>query len=226
MTAVQVETWDDCEGEMSMEEGHGPSWEAFINHLAEDSFEGKSLLDFGCNRGGFLRALYKRKPFAKALGVDIALDSVQDAEARKGNIPAEYKHNDALADYKGAFDFAFSHEVVYLIPDLKAHAKEIYDSLKPGGVYYVAIGEYTDNPLWERWYKTVSEFSPVPPQNYSLQDMAEAFGESGFDVSVRRMVCDGFLPYDYTDKKYLLSPMELVQFMTEYMMLFRLEKRA
>ena len=115
---------------------------------------------------------------------------------------------------------------MYLIPDLKAHAKEIYDSLKPGGVYYVAIGEYTDNPLWERWYKTVSEFSPVPPQNYSLQDMAEAFGESGFDVSVRRMVCDGFLPYDYTDKKYLLSPMELVQFMTEYMMLFRLEKRA
>lgn len=219
-----VSTWDSAEGEMSMEAGHEPSWLAFIDHMQEDSLKGLSVLDYGCNRGGFLRYLYEKKPYASALGVDIAMESIADAQQRKGAIPAAYGHTSALKDESGAFDIAFSHEVVYLLPDLQAHAREIYDALKPDGVYYIAIGEYAENPLWERWKKVVSGFSPVAPQTYSLQDIAKAFQDNGFEVSVRRMVCDGFLPYDANDGKYLKNPMELIDFMTRYMMLFRMKK--
>lgn len=222
--APKVETWDNLESEQDMEEGHGPSWQAFIDHLSEKDYSGKAVLDYGCNRGGFLRLLHQQKPFATALGVDIAMDSVADAENRKGDLPATFAHVEALNGKENEFDFAFSHEVVYLLPDLDAHAQDIYKALKPGGVYYIAIGEYAENPLWERWKETISAFSPVPPQTHSLQDIARSFQDKGFSVSIQRMVCKGFLPYDSRDTKYLLNPMELIEFMTEYMMLFRMEK--
>lgn len=127
---------------------------------------------------------------------------------------------------KHRFDLAFSHEVIYLLPDLAAHAEEIRTVLKPGGVYYLAIGEYAENPLWDRWKEVVAEFSPVPPQTYSLQDIARTFQNKGFGVEVRKLACEGFFAYDTKDEKYLHNPMELVDFMTQYMMYFRLTAPA
>lgn len=224
--AENVETWDSLEGEESMAEGHEPAWKALISYVQEQSFADKRVLDFGCNRGGFLKVLHQVLPYKDALGVDIAEESIAYANEHKGSVPCEYAHSRVLAEKKDAFDIAFSHEVVYLLPDLQAHAREMASVLKRGGVYYLAIGEYAENPLWERWKKTVSEFSPVAPQTYSLQDIALAFQQNGFKVSVRRMAVDGFLPYDASDDKYLRNPMELLDFMTQYMMLFRLVKIA
>lgn len=222
--AENIETWDDLEGEESMAEGHEPAWRSLISYVQEKDISGKRVLDFGCNRGGFLKVLYQTMPYKDALGVDIADESVAYANQNKGNTPCSYAHSRALANEREGFDLAFSHEVVYLLPDLQAHAKEMNTVLKKGGVYYLAIGEYAENPLWERWKKTVAEFSPVPPQTYSLQDIAKTFQNNGFSVSVRKMVCDGFLPYDASDDKYLHNPMELLDFMTQYMILFRLVK--
>ncbi len=222
--AENIETWDTLEGEESMAEGHAPAWHALISYIQEKTLTDKRVLDFGCNRGGFLKVLYQSLPYKDALGVDIAEDSIAYATENKGCTPCDYAHSRVLANEKEAFDVAFSHEVVYLLPDLQAHAREMASVLKTGGVYYLAIGEYAENPLWEEWKKTVAEFSPVPPQTYSLQDIAKAFQENGFSVSIRRMVTDGFLPYDASDGKYLQNPMELLDFMTKYMVLFRLVK--
>lgn len=220
--AENVATWDDLKGEESMAEGHEPAWHTLISYVQEKDLSSKRVLDFGCNRGGFLKVLYNALPYADALGVDIADESVAYANQNKEQVPCRYAHSRELAKEKNSFDIAFSHEVVYLLPDLVAHAQEMRSVLKKGGVYYLAIGEYAENPLWERWKKTVAEFSPVPPKTYSLQDIAKAFQDNGFSVSVRRMVCDGFLPYDASDDKYLHNPMELLDFMTQYMILFRL----
>ena len=73
-----------------------------------------------------------------------------------------------------------------------------------------------------RWRETVHAFSPVPPQDYSLQDIALAFQKNGFKVSVQKMACKGFFSYDAVDDRYLRSPAELVDFMTNRMMLFRM----
>ncbi len=225
MSAVKVKTWDDLVGEEYMQEGHGPSWRAMVSQIVEPSLKDAKILDFGCNRGGFLRMLYDAKPFKEAIGVDIACDSVAYANAQKGTRPISYAHNDEIPAHHGSFDFAFSHEVVYLLPDMDAHAREIYDALKPGGVYYLVIGEYAENPLWPRWYSVVSEFSPVPPQNYSLNDIATSFDKAGFDIAINRLNCDEFFPYTAGGDRYIKNPMELVKFMREYMMMFRLVKR-
>jgi SAM-dependent methyltransferase len=221
---IQVDTWDSLEGEEDMAKGHEPSWDALISHMSEDNLAGKKVLDFGCNRGGFLTRLYKSKPFESALGVDIAQDSVAFANQNKGDAPCEYDHVDVLDSASNEYDVVFSHEVIYLLPDLKAHASDMHKVLKSGGVYYLAIGEYEENPLWDRWKDIVAEFSPVPPQTYSLKYIAQCFQECGFDISVRQLVCEGFFPYD-PDDRYIENPMELINFMTKDMMLFRLEKK-
>lgn len=225
MSAVKVETWDDLAGEEYMQEGHVPSWRAMINQMDERDISDAKVLDFGCNRGGFLRMLHDAKPFKDALGIDIATESVAEANQLKASRPIEYAHSEELPAHKESFDFAFSHEVVYLLPDMDAHAREIYDALKPGGVYYLVIGEYTENPLWARWHDVVQEFSPVQPQNYSLNDIASSFDKAGFSIAINRLNCDGFFSYQAGGDRYIKDPLELVKFMTEYMMMFRLEKK-
>ena len=222
-TAVKVKTWDDLVGEEYMQEGHGPSWRAMISQMDEADLSAAKVLDFGCNRGGFLRMLYDAKPYKQGFGIDIATDSVAVANQLKSKRPIHYAHNDELSAQKGSFDYAFSHEVVYLLPDMDAH--EIYDALKPGGVYYLVIGEYAENPLWPRWYSVVQEFSPVPPQNYSLNDIASSFDKAGFSVAINRLNCQGFFNYTAGGDRYIKNPLELVKFMTEYMMMFKLVKK-
>lgn len=216
--------WDSLEGELAMEKGHAPAWMAMIDQMQEKNLSQKTILDFGCNRGGFLRALYHCKPFAKAVGVDIATDAIKDAQGMAGTMPITYALPDILKNQSAAYDIVFSHEVIYLLPDLAAHARDIYTWLKPGGAYYLAIGEYAENPLWPRWEKIVREFSSVPPQTYGLQHIAETFQKQGFSTGVTRLNCKGFLPYDATEKRYLHTPQELVKFMCDDMMYFRFEK--
>jgi 2-polyprenyl-3-methyl-5-hydroxy-6-metoxy-1,4-benzoquinol methylase len=50
-----------------------------------------TVLDYGCNQGGFLRLLYDSHSFLSAVGIDIARESVARAELLKGHRPIEYK---------------------------------------------------------------------------------------------------------------------------------------
>lgn len=225
-TKVQTSSrrWDSIEGELQMEKGHLPAWQAMILQIQERDLSGKRVLDFGCNRGGFLRTLYSQKPFKSGTGADIATDALEDARNLSKGIPVEFMTTPELSGREACFEIVFSHEVVYLLPDLAAHARDVYRWLSPGGAYYMAIGEYTENPLWPRWDNVVREFSPVPPQSYSLQYMAKTFQKNGFSVGVDRLRCEGFFDYDAMEGKYLQSPIELVEFMSRYMMYFRFEK--
>lgn len=219
-----VDYWDDPARERHMQHEHAPAWLAMIARMEERDLKGRDVLDFGCSQGGFLRLLYDLKPFRFGLGVDIAQKSVYEATKLNDGRPCRYETADMLAGKNGAFDFAFSHEVVYLLPDLEDHAREMHRLLNPGGVYYLAIGCHTDNPLWPRWKQTVAQFSPVAPQDYSLRDIAAAFQKNGFSVGVQRLDCRGFFSYDALDDRYLKSPAELVDFMTQDMMYFRLAR--
>ena len=53
------------------------------------------------------------------------------AELLKGHRPIEYKVADTRRAALGrTFDFAFSHEVIYLLPDLAEHARDIKAALQ------------------------------------------------------------------------------------------------
>jgi SAM-dependent methyltransferase len=161
-----------------------------VPHDLHDS----TILDYGCNQGGFLRMMYDRNPFRAAVGIDIARESVARADLLKGHRPIEYKVGDKAAALGRTFDFAFSHEVLYLLPDLAQHAVDMKAALRPGGAYVAAMGCHTDSATWTHWRKLISETSSIPIYDHSLEEVARIFSAAGFTVGVRPLALDAFMP--------------------------------
>ena len=189
-----IATWNrNPADEESMGAAHAPIWRRMID-LAAPDLRDAAVLDFGCNQGGFLRLLYDRHPYRAAVGIDLAHESVARAELLKGHRPVEYRVADRAASLGRVFDHAFSHEVIYLLPDVAAHAADLRAALRPGGTYIAAMGCHVDNPLWPRWRKTIAESSAIPIYDHSLDEVARAFSEAGFTVAVRPLDLDAFMP--------------------------------
>ena len=126
-----IKTWaNSLEREEDMNEDHLWIWKEIINSIPQQNLEHTKVLDIGCNQGGFLRTLYDAKPFHQGVGVDIATHSVSIAQQRKENRPIEYIATPKITDAGTGFDFAFSHEVIYLIEDLEDHIKQVSSVLK------------------------------------------------------------------------------------------------
>lgn len=88
-TQKTITTWYvDLDAEDRMADGHAPIWRHLVGLIVERDLSEKNVLDFGCNQGGLLRHLYAIRPFRKALGIDIAEQSIAKAETLKGNIPS------------------------------------------------------------------------------------------------------------------------------------------
>jgi SAM-dependent methyltransferase len=218
-------TWHkDPAGDAAMADGHAPYWRHFIRSLPEDDIASKTVLDFGCNRGGFLRLLHALKPFRRGLGVDIATDSLAAAEAAKGALPLQFQPAERLGDWAESFDLAFSYEVIYLLPDLKGHAESLWHVMRDGGVYYAVTGCHTESPLWPRWRDLLAATSNAPVQDHAPNDFVDAFAAAGFDVSVRRFGYDGFVA-GAKDRTYYPTVMDALAYPAEYKLMFRLEKR-
>jgi hypothetical protein len=87
---------------------------------------------------------------------------------------------------------AFSHEVLYLLDDLRAHATAIFRALKPGGVYYAVTGVHAASPLMATWHaENVGEMGL--PALYELDQVAAWFFDAGFQVAASRL-CVRFVP--------------------------------
>lgn len=226
MTAA-LKTWTNIQDEEdAMGDDHMHLWQAMIRYIKEIDLRDKAVLDFGCNQGLFLHVLYESLPYKQGIGVDIAQDSVAQARQYNANknLPLSYGHPDMLAQYHGAFDIAFSHEVLYLLPDLAAHAALIKNSLKPGGIYYAAIGCHTENPQWNRWHDMISAYSNIDVQNYSLDDYADAFFDVGFDVSARTYKLDDFVPLKQNNP-YFPTIKDSLDYHDTYKTLFRFTRQ-
>lgn len=221
-----VKTWDHLISEEHNQDDRVPLWHAVVDQMSEQKISSAKVLDFGSGKGGFLNALYDAKLFKQGIGVDIACDNLAIANQLRGKRPVHYAHNDELTAHKGSFDYAFSHDFAHLIQDMDEHARDMHDLLTPDGVYYLVTGKYAENPLWPRMYSAEYKNSPIPPQNYSLNDIALSFDRAGFSVAVDRLKCHGFFSYQAGGDRYLQNPLELIKYMTEYMMIFRLEKKV
>jgi SAM-dependent methyltransferase len=190
-----IATWNrNPADEEAMGAAHAPIWRRMIDVAVLHDLHDSTVLDYGCNQGGFLRMLYDRHPFRTAVGIDIARESVSRAELLKGHRPIEYKVTDSAASLGRTFDYAFSHEVIYLLPDLSVHAQDIRAALRAGGAYVAAMGCHTDSALWPRWRALISESASIPIYDHSLEAVAKAFSEAGFTVTVRPLDLDAFMP--------------------------------
>jgi SAM-dependent methyltransferase len=190
-----IATWNrNPADEEAMGAAHAPIWRRMADVSVPHDLSASSVLDYGCNQGGFLRLLYDTHPFKSAVGIDIARESVARADLLKGHRPIEYRVSDSAAALGSAFDFAFSHEVLYLLADLAAHATDMRSALRPGGAYVAAMGCHTDSSVWPRWRKLIAETSAIPIYDHSLEDVARTFSQSGFTVAVRPLDLDAFMP--------------------------------
>lgn len=54
----------------------------------------------------------------------------------RNNRPVQHTEGGTLDGWTEEFDLAIGHEVIYLVEDVDAHAADIFQVLKPGGVYH------------------------------------------------------------------------------------------
>ena len=190
-----IATWNrNPADEEAMGAAHAPIWRRMVDVSVPHDLSASTVLDYGCNQGGFLRLLYDTHPFKSAIGIDIARESVGRAELLKGHRPIDYKVTNSAASLARTFDFAFSHEVLYLLQDLSTHANDMRAALRPGGAYVAAMGCHTDSATWTHWRKLISETSSIPIYDHSLEEVAKIFSAAGFTVGVRRLALDAFMP--------------------------------
>jgi SAM-dependent methyltransferase len=217
-------TWHkDAAREPAMEEGHRPLWRHFIQAIPETELAMRDVLDFGCNRGGFLRLLHALKPFRRALGVDIAAGSIEAARGLAGVAPIAYEVATDLSRWPDQFDLAFSYEVIYLLPDLASHAAGMHAALRPGGVYYAVTGCHTESPIWPNFRQVIAETTNAPVQDRSPEDYVAAFAEAGFEVSLRRFGFDGFIPAA-KDRRYYPKLTDALDYAARDKLMFRMVK--
>jgi SAM-dependent methyltransferase len=164
--------------------------------------------------------LYDRHPFRAGVGLDIARESVARAELLKRQRPIEYRAGDSAAALGRTFDFAFSHEVLYLLPDLAAHAADIKAALRPSGAYVAAMGCHTDSAVWPRWRRAIAETSSIPIYDHSLDRVARIFSEAGFTVSVRPLALDAFMPVT-VGSEYFPKIVDQLRYYSQDKVLFR-----
>ncbi|AOT72480.1 class I SAM-dependent methyltransferase [Geosporobacter ferrireducens] len=190
---------DDANGEQSMEDNHQAHWHKVLDMIEEQNIQDCTVLDFGCNQGGFLRFLYRQKPFSKGIGIDLARKSIEVANKRKKDLLLTYEATANVEKFNHVFDLAFSISVIYLIQNLKEHAWKIKKALKPGGVYYCTYTDYSKNPSLLHYKKQIDRQGTIPMQLHSLNDIAEAFFQEGFSVEMRRMPPKGYISINPED---------------------------
>jgi SAM-dependent methyltransferase len=177
--------WRSPAEDEAMQGEHGFVWAAMLDTIDVD-LAGKQVLDAGCNRGGFLRLLADRCGIAEGFGYDPAAGAVEDARRLAGSRPLRFEAADTVPAGWNGFDVAFSHEVLYLLHDLPAHAEAIFRALTPGGVYFAIMGVHAASPLMIEWHAANAEELRLP-ELYDIDDVIAVFQAVGFDAAASRL---------------------------------------
>jgi SAM-dependent methyltransferase len=183
--------WRGAAEDEAMQDEHGFIWRAMLDTIDAD-LSGRRVLDAGCNRGGFLRLLVDGAGIAEGYGYDPASGAITDARRLAGDRPLSFAVADTVPVGWGDFDLAFSHEVLYLLEDLPAHAAALFDALKPGGSYYAVMGVHGGSTMMSAWHAENAVELGLPPL-YALDDVVQDFESAGFSASVANLQL-GFVP--------------------------------
>jgi SAM-dependent methyltransferase len=182
---VEASYWRSAADDEAMQDEHGFIWRAMLDTI-DVELAGLRVLDSGCNRGGFLRLLADEHGIAEGFGYDPAAGAIGDARRLAGGRPLHFEASSVVPHGWSSFDVAFSHEVLYLLPDLNAHAVAIHRALSPGGVYFAVMGVHSGSELMVEWHAANREELRLPPL-YDIDDVIATFRRAGFDASVARL---------------------------------------
>jgi SAM-dependent methyltransferase len=177
--------WRSAADDQAMQADHEFIWRAMLDTIDVELAK-QRVLDAGCNRGGFLRLLADEHAIAVGFGYDPAAGAIEDARRLAGDRPLTFEHSGSVPDGWTGLDVAFSHEVLYVLPDHAAHAAAIHRALRPGGVYFAVIGVHTRSALMREWHAQDRQQLRLPPL-YDIDDVIATFRQAGFDASIARL---------------------------------------
>jgi len=178
-------------------DGFLPFWAGMLAEVLGKVAPSAFVLEFGSTGPNFLQLVNLAFPYRSALGVVLDVDKMEHFTTwpMKTATPCRFVGESAVALEAGSVDFAFSHEVFSLLPDLKAHATLAWRLLSNSGVYYAAIGWHGDNPHTARQAKLRLE-KGLPFHPHTLDVIAQAFHAVGFEVGFKRLPMPYFMVYD------------------------------
>jgi SAM-dependent methyltransferase len=182
---VDKRYWRGAAEDQAMQDEHEFIWRAMLDTVDVD-LTGRRVLDAGCNQGGFLRLLVDQEGIGAGYGYDPASQAIEDARRLAGGRPLTFASGSTVPDGWTQFDVAFSHEVLYLLGDLRAHAAALFSALKDGAPYYAAMGVHAGSRLMSSWHASSADDLELP-RLYDLDEVARLFEETGFNVAVGRL---------------------------------------
>ncbi len=152
-----------------------------IRQLPFDKNSPLAFLDAGSGFGNYACFLSRQFPNAQILGLDIEEEHVTDAAAFARAIDEDRLHfqmaDITQMDYKNAFDFVLSVDVLEHIEDDKDLLKRFFIALKKGG-HFIA-----STPSIYRVYKDDCDFVDEHYRDgYSIEDMQVKCKEAGFNT--------------------------------------------
>lgn len=187
----------------------------------------RNILDFGCGDGKFLHLYKMIDEFKNGYGIELSEELIKQANSLKAeNMNYEKYSIDFFNNKKEYFDIVYSQEVLYTIEDLKSHAMEIFNIVKPDGYYFATMGSHIQNPLWAHRRDIIREDynsgkSHYYAYDYSLDEVAKIFHGVGFEVGIKRLPLEYFMVYgDSITREFSNSLYDLVKTSEEEKMLF------
>jgi SAM-dependent methyltransferase len=177
--------WRSGEADAQMQRGNLCVWEAMAE-LEAAALPTATVLDVGCNMGGFLRFLHDRYGVPRGMGFDPASGAIDAAREQNGDRPIEYVTAARPAATWPAVDLAFSQEVLYLVDDLAQHADDMWEALRDGGRYVAVTSVHRDSPLMSDWHDANAGPLGLPPLR-DVDAYLAPFMARGFRAEIGRL---------------------------------------
>ncbi|MBV7392413.1 class I SAM-dependent methyltransferase [Enterococcus sp. ALS3] len=207
-----------------MEKEHQMGWKNIISKIDNADIKNKNILDFGCNRGGFLRTLFDNYSFESGVGVDLAEKAIEVANASALNYPIQYIQTNNILSLERKFNTVISTSVLYLIEDLHEHFDKVNKILLLNGVYYASFTDQTKNPSEEYMMEQINLYGATKMQQHTLTDVVELLINYGFEVELRKEYIDN--TYNVTNfQEFYLRVEDYIQSLNESY-LIKATKRA
>jgi trans-aconitate methyltransferase len=203
--------------------GNFPFWHSLIKESIEIIPPDKYLnvLDFGTGEGGFLQLFDFLVPEKQLIGVEKDENLLATCKKRHSAPNISFTASCDLGNGKNeTIDIAYSQEVIYTLPRLDEHAREMYYLLRPGGYYLATIGCHVDNPTYTRRKERIRATENYPAFDYSLDEVGRSFYDAGFRVSVKRLPVTAPLKYSFEADPEFLSISDLLLSSEQYKTLF------
>lgn len=110
--------------------------------LMPSKIKKKKMIDFGCGTGFIIKLIHKY--FNEVHGVDIAKEMMKHIDTSSGNIFLHESLAEKTPFPNNTFDFATAYSFMDHLLDYKVFLKEVYRTLKKGGIFYCGLNPNKD----------------------------------------------------------------------------------